>query len=78
MDPVTLLVSIMMKNPDALAGAARMTKSVMAPGTVNVAAMQASEADLSQGILNCYHPSARFHHTDIVQTPFLLRLQVSQ
>lgn len=67
MDPATLLLSLMMKNPDMAINAA---KSAMAPGAVDVALMQGSLVDLSQGILNCYHHSARFRQTDIVATPW--------
>src|SRR4051812_25736760 len=57
----------MMKNPNATAAAAN---AALAPGVVDVARMQGSLVDLSQGILTCYHRTARFHQTDIVATPW--------
>jgi hypothetical protein len=67
MDPASLLLTLLMKNPDFAASAAQ---NAMAPGTVDVAKMQGSLADLSKGILNCYHKTAKFRQTDIVKTPW--------
>ncbi|RYF16285.1 MAG: hypothetical protein EOO30_11460 [Comamonadaceae bacterium] len=67
MDPVSLLVTLMMKNPDATAAAAN---AALAPGVVDVARMQGSLVDLSQGILTCYHRTARFRQTDILGSPW--------
>jgi hypothetical protein len=67
MDPISLLVFALAKNPDATASAA---KSLTTPGTVDVAKMQGSLVDLSNGVLACYHKTAKFHQTDIVKTPW--------
>ncbi len=67
MDPVTLLVMALAKNPDLAASAAQ---NALKPGTVDVARMQGSLADLSKGILTCYHKTAKFRQTDIVATPW--------
>lgn len=67
MDPITLLVAALAKNPDIATSA---TKSLTTPGTVDVARMQTSLVDLSRGILNCYHKTAKFRQTDVVKTPW--------
>ena len=67
MDPISLILMALAKNPDLAASAAQ---SMAAPGTVDVAKMQGSLVDLSKGILTCYHKSAKFRQTDIVKTPW--------
>lgn len=67
MDPITLLVAALAKNPDMAASAAQ---SLTIPGTVDVAKMQTSLVDLSRGILTCYHKTAKFRQTDVVKTPW--------
>lgn len=67
MDPITLLVTALAKNPDMAASAAQ---SLTIPGTVDVAKMQTSLVDLSRGILTCYHKTAKFRQTDVVKTPW--------
>ena len=67
MDPITLLVAALAKNPDMAASAA---KSLTTPGTVDVARMKTSLVDLSRGILSCYHKTAKFRQTDVVKTPW--------
>jgi hypothetical protein len=67
LDPITLLVAALAKNPDMAASAA---KSLTIPGTVDVAKMQGSLVDMSRGILTCYHKTAKFRQTDVVKTPW--------
>ncbi len=67
MDPITLLVSALAKNPDL---AANVAKNFTTPGAVDVARMQTSLVDLSKGILSCYHKTAKFRQTDVVKTPW--------
>ena len=67
MEPISLILMALAKNPDLAASAAQ---SMTAPGTVDVAKMQGSLVDLSKGILTCYHKSAKFRQTDIVKTPW--------
>lgn len=67
MDPITLLVSALAKNPDL---AANVAKNLTTPGAVDVARMQTSLVDLSKGILSCYHKTAKFRQTDVVKTPW--------
>ena len=67
MDPISLILIALAKNPDLAASAAQ---SMAAPGMVDVAKMQGSLVDLSKGILTCYHKSAKFRQTDIVKTPW--------
>ena len=67
MDPVTIALTLLMKNPGAVtAGVQEANK----PAVVNVAKMQSSFADLSKGVLLCYHKSARFRTADKMQQPW--------
>lgn len=67
MDPISLLVMALAKNPDLAASA---VESAVKPGAVDVAKMQTSLADISRGILSCYHKTAKFRQTDILTTPW--------
>ena len=67
MDPASLIFTFLMKNPNLAADAAN---TAMAPGAVNVSQMQGSLADLSKGVLTCYHRTARFRQTDVVAAPW--------
>jgi hypothetical protein len=67
MDPVSILVMALAKNPDLAASA---VESATKPGAVDVAKMQTSLADVSRGILTCYHKTAKFRQTDIIATPW--------
>lgn len=67
MDPASLLLTLFLKNQDLAASA---VQTATAPGAVDIAKMQGSLVDLSKGILNCYHKSAKFRQTDIVKTPW--------
>ncbi|MFZ6847798.1 hypothetical protein [Undibacterium sp. RuRC25W] len=67
MDPVSLLVMALAKNPELAASAAG---AVLKPGTVDVEKMQGNLVDLSKGILTCYHRTAKFRQTDVVATPW--------
>lgn len=67
MDIISLAISFLLQNPNvAVAGA----KEIARPGTVDVAQMQSSFADLSRGILNCYHRTARYQYADLVVMPW--------
>jgi hypothetical protein len=62
-----LALSWLLQHPQAAAsGAAHMTR----PGIVDTSAMQQSFADLSRGVLNCYHRTARYVVADVIQAPF--------
>ncbi|MQA21912.1 hypothetical protein [Rugamonas rivuli] len=67
MDPITLLVAALAKNPDTVASTA---KTLTTPGTVDVVKMKTSLVDLSRGILACYHKTAKFRQTDVLTTPW--------
>ncbi|MGE5524375.1 MAG: hypothetical protein ACM3SS_11720 [Rhodospirillaceae bacterium] len=72
MDPISLAFTFLMQNPDkAVAGVQQLTR----PGNVNVSKMKESFADLSRGILNCYHRTARFQLSDIIQKPWIREAQ---
>lgn len=67
MDPITLALTFLLKNPSFAASAVQSTSG---PGKIDVAKMQGNLVDLSKGILTCYHKSAKFHQTDIVKNPW--------
>ena len=67
MDLISLALQLFLHNPEiALAGSKEITR----PGTVDMAQMQESFADLSRGILNCYHRTARFREADLLEKPW--------
>ncbi len=69
MDPVSIGLALLLKNPQVLLAAASVAGVVAAPAAVDIAKMQGSIADLSKGVLLCYHKTARFHLSDVVQAP---------
>lgn len=67
MDLLSLAFSFLLQHPNvATAGA----KEIAKPGAVNVSQMQSSFADLSKGILYCYHKTARYRVADVIQKPW--------
>jgi hypothetical protein len=66
-DPVTIALSLLMKNPNVAHSAAEMAQRATAPGIVDVSKMQTSVADLARGVITCYHKTARFHAVDVAQ-----------
>ena len=67
MDLVSLAFTFLLQNPGQVAaGAQHLTR----PGAVDTAQMSQSFADLSRGILHCYHRTARYQFADVVQTPY--------
>ena len=69
---ISLALALLMKNPDVATSA---LKQATAPAVIDVAKMQASFADLSRGVLQCYHKSARFQQSDVVQKPWSRQAQ---
>lgn len=67
MDPVTIALSLLMKNPNVAHSAAEVAQRATAPGIVDVAKMQTSVADLARGVIACYHKTARFRSVDVGQ-----------
>ena len=67
MDPISLLVMALAKNPDLAASA---TDAALKPGAVNVAKMQVSLVDTAKGILTCYHRTGKFRQVDVLGTPW--------
>jgi hypothetical protein len=72
MDPISIALSLMMKNP---ATTVSTVQALTAPAVVDVAKMQTSFADLSKGVLKCYHKSATFNFSDVLQTPWSRQTQ---
>ena len=72
MDPVSLALALLVKHPDMAASA---VQSATKPAVVDVAKMQESFADLSKQILLCYHHTARFRQSDVVQRPWSRQAQ---
>jgi hypothetical protein len=67
MDPVSIALTLLMKNPSIAASA---VEKVTAPVAVDVGRMHESFADLSMGILKCYHKTAHYQVSDVVQQPW--------
>jgi len=57
-----IALSWLLQNPQT---AAAGTAHAMRPGTVNTAMMQQSFADLTRGVLNCYHRTGRYVFADV-------------
>jgi hypothetical protein len=64
-DPVTIALSLLMKNPNVAHSAADLAERATAPGIVDVAKMQTSVVDLARGVIACYHKTARFRAVDV-------------
>jgi hypothetical protein len=67
MDPVSIALALLMKHP---AEAAAAVQKATAPASVDVGQMRESFADLSTGILKCYHKTAHYQFSDVVQQPW--------
>ena len=72
MDPISIALTLLMKNPGVVTSA---VQGATAPAVVDVAKMQASFADLSRGVLQCYHKTAYYQFSDVVQQPWLRQNQ---
>src|SRR5437867_3650435 len=72
MDPISIALTLLMKNPDAAVSAA---KSAERPAVVDTTKMHASFADLSREVLKCYHKTAHFELSDVVQRPWTRQAQ---
>lgn len=75
MDPVTIALSLLMKNPNMASSAADAAQRATAPGIVDVVKMQTSVADLARGVLTCYHKTARFRSVDVANGPWVRQSQ---
>lgn len=67
MDTVSIVLTLLMKNPAAAANAVEKATASVA---VDVGRMRESFADLSTGILKCYHKTAHYQVSDVVQRPW--------
>jgi hypothetical protein len=67
MEPVSLALAFLLKHPSVAKDA--MEKAT-APAVVDVSKMQGSFADMSRGVLQCYHKTARFVNADLVGSPW--------
>lgn len=67
MDPISLALTILIKNSS---GAASVAQAFTSPGKVDVEKMQGNLIDLSRGVLTCYHKTARFRQVDVVKVPW--------
>lgn len=75
MDPVTIALSLLMKNPNMVSSAAEAAQRATSPGIVDVAKMQTSVADLARGVITCYHKTASFRSVDVAQGPWVRQSQ---
>ncbi|HEX8612467.1 MAG TPA: hypothetical protein VF800_14365 [Telluria sp.] len=67
MDPVSMILAMALKNPQATANAVEQYNT---PGQVDAAKLQSSAADFAMQTLACYHKSARFRGVDILGAPW--------
>jgi hypothetical protein len=67
MDPVTMILALALKNPQATSEAIH---SYNKPGQVDTAQLQSSVADFAMETLTCYHKTARFRGVDILGAPW--------
>ena len=74
MDPVSIALALLMKHPTEAASA---VQKAAAPAVVDVAQMRESFADLSIGILKCYHKTAHYQVSDVIQHPWSRQAQYS-
>lgn len=72
MDPVSIALALLMKHPTQAAAA---VQKAAAPVAVDVGQMKESFADLSIGILKCYHKTAHYQLSDVVQQPWARQSQ---
>jgi hypothetical protein len=77
MDPrlIKLALDLLMRNPDLLHSARPDPAKTAASRTIDMAKMESSFADLSAGVLHCYHETATFHEADVVQQPWTRQAQ---
>jgi hypothetical protein len=64
-EPISLALALLMKNPNVAHSAADLAQRATAPGIVDVAKMKTSVADLARGVITCYHKTARFHSVEV-------------
>ena len=67
MSVATLALTFMLQNPQVIVDA---SNHVTRPGAVDHAVMQQSFADMTRGILNCYHRTGRYQIADVVESPW--------
>lgn len=67
MDPISMIFSFALNNPQA---AADMADAYRQPGQVDVQQLQSSVADFAMQTLNCYHKSARFRGVTVLGAPW--------
>lgn len=67
MDPVSMILALAMKNPQATAN---MVDKYNGPGQVDNAKLHSSAADFAMQTLSCYHKSARFRGVDLLGAPW--------
>lgn len=67
MEPISLIFSLALKNPDL---AAKAADSYARPGVVSAAQLESSAADFAREVINCYHRTARFSGLNVVGGPW--------
>jgi hypothetical protein len=67
MDPVSIILALALKNPQATAEA---VKQYNEPGQVDVQQLHSSLADFAMQTLSCYHKSARFRGVSVLGAPW--------
>lgn len=67
MDPVSIILSFAMNNPQATSN---LVADYKAPGQIEVSRLKSSLADFAMETLICYHKSARFRGVDVLGAPW--------
>lgn len=67
MDPVSMILALALKNPQATAD---VVKQYNDPGQIDVQQLRSSVADFAMQTLSCYHKSARFRGVSILGAPW--------
>lgn len=70
MDPVSLALIALKMVAAHPAAAASAVDEASRPAAVDISKMKSSIADLSIGILSCYHKTAHFEANDFVNSPW--------
>lgn len=68
MDPISMILALAMKNPQATT---ETINNYNTPGKIEATKLEGSVADFAMQTLNCYHKSARFRGVDILGAPWL-------
>jgi hypothetical protein len=67
MEPISILITMMLKNPQLLAQGAN---GITQPGEVDKVQIQSSLIDFARQTLKCYHHTGRFRDAEVLAAPW--------